>query len=123
MAVVVVDEAEVFVVVFAGVAEGVQPRCIACDVDEVTVGVVFVLRATSGRLPEEGCDVFLLVVRAVQAFRFFSVVPDVDVQDARGDGFGRVPQAGFNNLRGVFVGGDDFCDLNMVFINMAFLLN
>ena len=76
MAVVVVDEAEVFVVVFAGVAVGVLPCGVSGGVDGVAVGVVFVLCAAACRLPEEGRDVFLQVVRVVEAFHFYSVVPD-----------------------------------------------
>ena len=37
----------------------------------------------------------------------------------RGDGFRRVPQVGFDDLRGVFVGGVDFCDLHVPVVDVA----
>ncbi len=68
MAVVVVDEAEVFVVVFGGEAEGIAFRHVAFHGGDVAVGVVLVGCAAQAFGIEEGDDVFAEVVGVVEGF-------------------------------------------------------
>ena len=68
MPVVVVDEAELVVHVFAREAEFVLLRHVAFRRDQPSVRTVFVQGAASARLPEEGSDVLHRVVHAVETF-------------------------------------------------------
>ena len=86
MPVVVVDEAELVVHVFAREAEFVLLRHVAFRRDQPSVRTVFVQGAASARFPEEGGDVFHRVVHAVEMLFLLRPVrfPARHGQDARG---------------------------------------
>ncbi len=94
MPVVVVDEAELVVHVFAREAEFVLLRHVAFRRDQPSVRTVFVQGAASARFPEEGGDVFHRVVHAVEMFLHLRPVrlPARPGQDARGLRFRGVPE-------------------------------
>ena len=101
MPVVVVDEAELVVHVFAGEAEFVLFRHVAFRRDQTSVRPVFVQGAASARFPEEGGDVFHRVVHAVEMLFLLRPVhfPARHGQDARGLRFRGVPDVTAHNLR------------------------
>ena len=93
MPVVVVDEAELVVHVFAREAEFVLLRHVAFRRDQPSIRPVFVQGAASARFPEEGGNVFHRVVHAVEMLFLLHPVrfPARHGQDARGRRFRRVP--------------------------------
>ena len=101
MTVVVVDEAELVVHVFAREAEFVLLRHVAFRRDQPSVRTVFVQGAASARFPEEGGDVFHRVVHAVEMFLHLRPVrfPARHGQDARGFRFRGVPEVAAHKYR------------------------
>ena len=101
MTVVVVDEAELVVHVFAREAEFVLLRHVAFRRDQPSVRTVFVQGAASARFPEEGGDVLHRVVHAVEMFLHLRPVrfPARHGQDARGLRFRGVPEVTAHNYR------------------------
>ena len=101
MTVVVVDEAELVVHVFAGEAEFVLFRHVAFRRDQPSVRTVFVQGAASARFPEEGGDVLHRVVHAVEMLLHLRPVrlPARHGQDARGLRFRGVPEVAAHKLR------------------------
>ena len=94
MPVVVVDEAELVVHVFAGEAEFVLLRHVAFRRDQPSVRTVFIQGAAPARFPEEGGDVLHRVVHAVEMLLHLRPVrlPARHGQDARGLRFRGVPE-------------------------------
>ena len=101
MTVVVVDEAELVVHVFAREAEFVLLRHVAFRRDQPSVRTVFVQGAASARFPEEGGDVLHRVVHAVEMFLHLRPVrlPARHGQDARGLRFRGVPEVAAHKCR------------------------
>ncbi len=118
MSVVVVDEAEVLVVVFGGEAEGIAFRQVAFHGRDVAEGVVLVGCAAQAFGIEEGDDVFAEVVGVVEGFacRAFTR-PQGEGEGACGDGFGGVPPVGFRDVRGSLVRRIDFGNLHISMID------
>ena len=101
MPVVVVDEAELVVHVFAREAEFVLLRHVAFRRDQPSVRTVFVQGAASARFPEEGGDVLHRVVHAVEMLLHLRPVrlPARHGQDARGLRFRGVPEVAAHKYR------------------------
>ena len=101
MTVVVVDEAELVVHVFAREAEFVLLRHVAFRRDQPSVRPVFVQGAASARFPEEGSDVLHRVVHAVEMLLHLRPVrlPARHGQDARGLRFRGVPEVAAHKCR------------------------
>ena len=101
MPVVVVDEAELVVHVFAGEAEFVLLRHVAFRRDQPSVRTVFVQGAASARFPEEGGDVLHRVVHAVEMLLHLRPVrlPARHGQDAHSRQFRRVPDVTCARIR------------------------
>ena len=94
MPVVVVDEAELVVHVFAREAEFVLLRHVAFRRDQPSIRPVFVQGAAPARFPEEGSDVLHRVVHAVEMLFHLRPVrlPARHGQDVRGLRFRGVPE-------------------------------
>ena len=101
MPVVVVDEAELVVHVFAREAEFVLLRHVSFRRDQPSIRPVFIQGAASARFPEEGGDVFHRVVHAVEMFLHLRPVrlPARHGQDARGLRFRGVPEVAAHKYR------------------------
>ena len=101
MPVVVVDEAELVVHVFAREAEFVLLRHVAFRRDQTSVRPVFIQGAASARFPEEGSDVLHRVVHAVEMLLHLRPVrlPARHGQDARGLRFRGVPEVAAHKYR------------------------
>ena len=101
MTVVVVDEAELVVHVFAREAEFVLLRHVAFRRDQPSVRTVFVQGAASARFPEEGSDVLHRVVHAVEMLLHLRPVrlPARHGQDARDLRFRGVPEVAAHKYR------------------------
>ena len=101
MPVVIVDEAELVVHVFAREAEFVLLRHVAFRREQPSVRTVFVQGAASARFPEEGSDVLHRVMHAVEMLLHLRPVrlPARHGQDARGLRFRGVPEVAAHKLR------------------------
>ena len=101
MPVVVVDEAELVVHVFAREAEFVLLRHVAFRRDQPSIRPVFVQGTASARFPEERGDVLHRVVHAVEMLFLLRPVrlPARHGQDARGLRFRGVPEVAAHKCR------------------------
>ena len=101
MPVVVVDEAELVVHVFAREAEFVLLRHVSFRRDQPSIRPVFIQGAAPARFPEEGGNVLHRVVHAVEMFLHLRPVrlPARHGQDARGLRFRGVPEVAAHKCR------------------------
>ena len=125
IAVIVVNQPQFVISVFAGEPERIVLCGISFHPEDIPIWAVFVQGAASRSDAEERRSVFQQVVRAVQVFRPGSrFIKEAHGQDARGHRFQRIPQIGFSQYgHRCFhrVGDVQFRDLQVAVINEPFL--
>ena len=122
--VIVVNQPQFVISVFAGKPERIVLCGIPFHPDNIPIRAVFVQGAAPRSDAEERRGVFQQVMRVVQVFRPSSrLIKEAHGQDARGYRFQRIPQVrftqdgrhGFQNLRGI-----QFRDLQVAVIENRF---